>query len=63
MSLQATEIATFSPCELYLGQPDKSVRQEIAGRNMDPLKLLTMLRIKFSGAYEVQVIWIIHLLN
>ncbi|KAK2122600.1 hypothetical protein NOF04DRAFT_1018870 [Fusarium oxysporum II5] len=55
MCLQATEIATRSSYELYLEQFDKSVRQEIAGRNMDPIKLLTMLRIKFSGAYEVQM--------
>ena len=55
MCLQATEISTPSPYELYLEQFDKSVRQEIAGRNMDPIKLLTMLRIKFSGAYEVQM--------
>ncbi|KAH7216176.1 hypothetical protein DER44DRAFT_741722 [Fusarium oxysporum] len=55
MAVEATEISTPSPYELYLEQFDKSVRQEIAGRNMDPIKLLTMLRIKFSGAYEVQM--------
>lgn len=54
MCLQATKVAS-SPYGLYLEQPDKSARQEIAGRNMDPTKLLTMLRMKFSGAYEVLV--------
>ncbi|KAH6964585.1 hypothetical protein DER45DRAFT_556993 [Fusarium avenaceum] len=54
MCLQATKVAS-SPYGLYLEQPDKSARQEIAGRNMDPIKLLTMLRMKFSGAYEVRM--------
>ncbi|OBS23297.1 hypothetical protein FPOA_03848 [Fusarium poae] len=55
MSFEVKDITTTSSYEFHLGQPDKSSTQEIAGRNMDPMKLLAMLRIKFADAYEVQM--------
>ncbi|KAK1851937.1 hypothetical protein CCHR01_05451 [Colletotrichum chrysophilum] len=35
--------------------PNVVSKQEIAGRSMDPEKLVSMLDTKFAGAYEVEM--------
>lgn len=55
MSHQAVK-ARSNPCKpLSTSMPSVISRQEIAGRNMDPEKLVSMLDTKFAGAYEVEV--------
>ncbi|RSL72207.1 hypothetical protein CEP51_011922 [Fusarium floridanum] len=55
MSLQMVEGRKDGSEEFCSSPPPMPARQNIEGRNMDHIKLITMLRVKFASEYQVQM--------